>query len=65
MPLDMIDIAKIAITIASLVVLYLFRKKIVSTISDLIIGGDSKRYKDEPSSDIVRRSEARLNEVLK
>lgn len=61
----MIDIAKIVITIASIVVLYLFRKKIMKTISDLVIGGDSGRYKDEPSSDIIKRSEARLNEVLK
>lgn len=65
MPIDAADMIKIAAAVVSVVVIYLFRKKITDVVSDLIVGGDAQRYKGEASSDIIQRVENRLNEVLR
>ena len=65
MTLDLIDLGKIAVAIGSIIMIYLFRKKITGVVSDLIIGGDSSRYKEVPTSEILKRIDRRLDEVLR
>lgn len=64
MAFDEVDMIKIAIAVASMVALYLFRRRITSMMMDLI-GGDVTRYEDEPTQDILRRVEARIKEVIR
>ncbi len=65
MPFDEFDVIKVVIAVASVVALYLFRRKITSTIMDLMAGGDASRYKGESSQAILERIESRINEVIR
>ena len=62
--LDWIDLVKIAITGASVLFLYLFRRKIVKTVTDVMIGGDSSKYDGKSVSDILDDVDGRLGEVI-
>ena len=64
MALDIIDVAKIIIAIASVVTIILFRRKIMNLLSGIMNGGDKDRYKDRPSSEILADAERLMNEVL-
>lgn len=65
MPFDVFDAIKIVIAVASVVALYLFRRRITSTIMDLIAGGDASRYNGESSQTILKRIESRIDEVIR
>lgn len=59
-----IDWLKIAITVVSIVSLYLFRRQIQKVVADLIVGGDTARYNGKSVSDIMKDVDARLSEVI-
>ncbi|WP_400234357.1 hypothetical protein [Methanomethylophilus alvi] len=62
--LDWIDVIKIIITGASVLFLYLFRRKIVKIVTDVMIGGDSSKYDGKSVSDILDDINVRLGEVV-
>lgn len=63
--IPVIDIVKIAVSVLSLVFLYLFRRKIVKFLSDAFVGGDTERYQEESIQDIRDRVERTIQEVLR
>ena len=62
--LDWIDVIKIIITGASVLFLYLFRRKIVKIVTDVMVGGDSAKYDGKSVSDILDDINVRLGEVV-
>lgn len=62
--LDWIDVIKIIITGASVLFLYLFRRKIVKIVTDVMVGGDSSKYDGKSVSDILDDINVRLGEVV-
>ena len=62
--LDWIDVIKIIITGASVLFLYLFRRKIAKIVTDVMIGGDSSKYDGKSVSDILDDINVRLGEVV-
>ena len=59
------DYLKIAITVVSVVSLYLFRRQIQKVMSDMIVGGDTTRYNGKQVSEILKDVESRLDEVTR
>lgn len=59
-----LDWLKVAITVISIVSLYLFRRQIQKVVSDIIVGGDTARYNGKSVSDIMKDVETRLDEVI-
>ncbi len=54
--LDVIDIIKIIITVASIVTLFLFRKSIIKVINGLVANGETKqRTKDQIIADVNKK----------
>lgn len=64
MPLDEVDMIKIAIAVGSVVALYLFRRKINLLVTDFIAGG-GPHQEEESSEEILGRIEARIREVIR
>ena len=60
----LVDFAKIAIAVASIVSLYYFRRQIAKIISDLVAGGDTAKYQGRTVSDIMEDLDERLKEVI-
>ena len=58
-------ILKIAGVILSAIVLYRFRREIVKTVADIIVGGDTKEYAGKDVAEIRKRIEERMEEVLR
>ena len=59
------DFLKIAITVVSVISLYLFRRRIIKIVSDIIVGGDTTRYNGKQVSEIMEDVESRLDEVIR
>ncbi len=65
MDLSWIDWLKIGVTVVSCLSLWYFRRKIVKTVTDIMIGGDSSKYEGKLVSEILENIDTRLNEVLR
>lgn len=64
MSIDIIDIAKIAVTVASVVFLYLFRKSITRSIGDLLTVSGSK-YRGKETDQILNEINNKLEIIMK
>lgn len=64
MTFDLIDAAKIAAGIASVVLVWMYRRKISAIVADLVTNGEATRYREETPAEILDRVEARIREVL-
>lgn len=65
MDIDPVLMLKIGITLFSLVTLYLFRRKIMSIIDGLIIGGDVTDYEGKKASEVYDSINEKLDTILK
>lgn len=55
----------VIITIASMVTLFLFKRRIKKIITDLVIGSETSEYQDVTVPEMRDRIESRMDEVLK
>lgn len=55
----------VIVTIASMVTLFLFKRRIKKIITDLVIGSDTSEYQDVTVPEMRDRIESRMDEVLK
>ncbi len=55
----------IAVTIISMVTLFLFKRRIKKVLTDLVVGSDTSEYQDVTVPEIRDRIEERMDEVLK
>ncbi len=55
----------VAVTAASMVILWIFKRQIRKVVSDLVIGSDTAEYQDLEITEIRDRIESRMDEVLK
>jgi uncharacterized membrane protein len=65
MELTLIDWVKIGVTIFSCLSLWYFRRRIIKTITDFIIGEDSATYQDKSVVEIMKGVDEQLKEVLR
>ena len=65
MDIDPVLLLKIGVTLFSLVTLYLFRRKIMSIIEGLIIGGDVSDYEGKKTSEVYDAINEKLDIILK
>lgn len=63
MDFSYIDILKVVITIVSVISLWYFRRRIVKTLTDLIIHSDSAKFNDKTVADIAKIVDDQLKEV--
>ncbi|MFA6710863.1 MAG: hypothetical protein WCR83_06040 [Candidatus Methanomethylophilaceae archaeon] len=59
------DIIKTAAVIISAIILILFKKQIKKIVSDMLIGGDSVKYREKTKEEILGDVNNRINEVLR
>lgn len=55
----------VAVSVISMVTLFLFKRRIKKIIADLVIGSDTSEYQDVTVSEIRDRIEGCMDEVLK
>lgn len=55
----------VAVTCASAITLFIFKRQIKKVVTDLVVGSDTKEYQDLSVTEVRDRIEERLDRVLK
>ena len=58
-------LVKIGITAGSLILLWIYKRRIMSILTDAIVGGDTKAYEEKTYVEIRDEMERKIDEVLK
>lgn len=62
---DLDTLRIIVIPIISMVALFLFKRRIMKVVTDLVIGSDTSDYQEVSVPELRDRIEGRMDEVLK